>query len=492
MNGRGIHRSAFKIHHSSCYFRGQNQINGLAFSIKNIFRGQFSRIAILAAIAWTAGTINNYKSYVPGGSWGIFQHDMMAYYAYLPAAFVHGGDFEFKFMETAPENEFHIFLPVVAPKTGKTVNKVTCGMAMLMSPFYILADKYIEIWNPPGDSKRDGFSRHYRVAVMYGLVFYLLIALFLLRHVLKNHYDDITVGFTLLAIMLGTNVFYYSVHESVMSHGYSFCLFCAFIFFTDRWYASKKWTDLAILGFLAGMIFLVRPTNLLIGLFFLLFNINKLSHSKEKAILFYNKKGQFLIAFLTCLIAVSPQLLLWKINSGDWLFFSYDTRFERFFWTEPALWGGLFSYCKGWFVYTPLMFLAFFGFFFLKKKAKSWFWPLAVFSILNIYIVLSWWSWWYGGGFGLRAFAEAAAPMSFALAALIDWAKKQGLFIKIIIPVLISFCIVLNLFQTRQYHEGYIRWNGMTKERYWGIFGKYYLSKEEHEKYDNMFKEPSR
>ena len=464
----------------------------MSFSTRNILRVQFSTIAILIAIAWTAGTVNNYKMYRGGGRWGIFQADMFAYYAYLPAYFVYDGDFEFKFTEQIPENSHHIFLPVKAPKTGKTVNKVTCGPAMLMSPFYIIADKYIEYIGYDFDGKRDGFSRPYRVAVMYGLIFYELIALFLLRNVLRKQFDDYTVGFTLLAILLGTNLFYYSVHEGVMTHGYSFCLFCAFIFLTDCWYSSKKWTDLLLLGALTGMIFLVRPTNLLIGVFFLLYNIHKLEDFKERALLFFNKKGQFLMALIAAFIVISPQLWLWKKNSGDWLFFSYDTRFERFYWTEPAILGGLFSYCKGWFVYTPLMFIAFFGLISMKNRVKAWFWPLAVFSILNIYVVLSWWSWWYGGGFGLRAFAEAGAPMSFALASLIDWAKTKALLIKIAIPTLVGCCIVLNLFQTRQYHEGFIRWTGMTKERYWGVFGKYYLTPEEHKIYDDMYEEPSR
>lgn len=226
----------------------------------------------------------------------------------------------------------------------------------------------------------------------------------------------------------------------------------------------------------------------LIGLFFLLFNINSLPDFKEKGLLFFDKKGQFLIAILACLIAISPQLLLWKINSGDWLF-SYDTRFERFYWAEPAIWH--ISYCKGWFVYTPLMFLAFFGFFFLKKKLV-----LAARRFLLCWtFILS-----FHGGLGGMAAASVCGLLwrrrhrwvSRLRAALVDWAKQQGYFIKIMIPVLISLCIVLNLFQTRQYHFGFIRWNGMTKEALWGVFGKYYLTKEEHDKYNNMFEDPSR
>ncbi len=464
----------------------------MPFSIKKWLSGRWSLLAVLLAIAWTAGTVNNYKSYKNAGPWGIFRDDMLAYYVYLPALFVHDCDFEFKYVETSAENEFHKFQPVTAPRTGKTVNKVTCGLAMMMLPFYVIADKYVAIVQPQRDGRRDGFSEPYRVAVMYGLVFYELLALLLLRRLLLKYFSDGATALALLGTLLGTNLFYYSVHESAMSHGWSFCLYCAFLFLTDRWHTSRRWGDMALLGAVSGLIFLVRPTNLVIGLFFILYGVKNWGGIAARARLFADKKWHILAAILAGLAVAFPQLLLWKTNTGDWLFFSYDRRFERFYWTDPAIWQGLFSYQRGWFVYTPLMFLAFFGLFFLKKRHENWFWPVVAFSVANIYVVLSWWSWWYGGGFSLRAFAEAAAPMAVPLAALVDGAFSKNLFAKISVATAVVLCVALNLFQVRQYHEGFIRWTGMTRERYWGVFGKYYLTPEDHQKYDNMYDDPSR
>ncbi len=451
-------------------------------------KNKLSLIAIFIAALWTWGTINNYKAYRAGDEWNsLFPHDMFAYYVYFPATFVYQGDYSFAFTETIPENRPHYFSPFTVPATGKKFNKMTIGMAILYAPFYIAADKYIEYLEP--NTKRDGYSLPFRVAMKYATLIYVLIALFLLRRFLKRYFDDEIVALTLLGLLLGTNLFYYTVHEGMMTHAPNFLLYSLFLYLTQLWYEKPRGRTLLFLGLTLSLITLVRPTNIIIGLFFLLFGLSNFDEIKARATLFYEKKGQFSLAIFAAIALFFPQLYLWKIKTGQWLFFSYIG--ERFYWSEPALIQGFFSYCKGWFVYTPLMFFATIGLFFVKKYAKNWFLPLIVFFALNSYIVLSWWSWWYGGGFGLRAFVESAAPMSIGLAAFFTFLKEKTRYWRLsFIPFL--FIIALNLFQTRQYFKGAIRWNGMTKERYWGIFGKYYLTPEEHAIYNDMYEEPHR
>lgn len=200
---------------------------------------------------------------------------------------------------------------------------------------------------------------------------------------------------------------------------------------------------------------------------------------------------QFSGAILVALTTIFPQLLYWKTKTGNWFFYSYAD-WERFYWEDPAIVDGLFSYVKGWYVYTPIMLLATIGIYFVWRFAKEWLWPLLVFYCLNTYIVLSWWSWWYGGGFGLRAFAEAAAPMSIGLAALLAWIWQQKPIARYSLLLSIVFCVVLNLFQTMQYKRVYIIWNGMTKERYWKVFGKTRLTEQERKEIETMVKEPHR
>jgi hypothetical protein len=454
-------------------------------------KNKLSLIAIFIAALWTWGTINNYKDYRNGGEWNnIFPHDMFSYYVYLPATFVYQCDYDYAFTETIPENKPGYFAPVTAPATGKKVNKVTFGMAMLFAPFYIAADKYIEYVQPTFDAKRDGYSLPYRIAMKYATLIYVIIALFLLRRFLKRHFDDEIVALTLLGVLLGTNLFHYTVNEGMMTHAPNFFLYSLFLYLTQLWYEKQRGRTLFFLGMTLSLITLVRPTNIIIGLFFLLFRLSNWAEIKARCVLIYEKKGQFLLATLAAIALFFPQLYLWKIKTGQWFFFSYYEG-ERFYWTEPAIVQGFFSYCKGWFVYSPLMFFAAIGLFLVKKYAKDWFLPLVVFFALNSYIVLSWWSWWYGGGFGLRAFVEATAPMSIGLAAFFTFLKEKIRYWRLsFLPLFLL--IALNIFQTRQYKIAYIRWNGMTKERYWGVFGKYRLTPEEHAIYDEMYEEPHR
>jgi hypothetical protein len=154
---------------------------------------------------------------------------------------------------------------------------------------------------------------------------------------------------------------------------------------------------------------------------------------------------------------------------------------------------GLFGFCKGWFIYTPMMFLAVLGLFFVKKHARSFWLPLLIFIPLNIYIILSWWSWWYGGGFGLRAFIESEAPLSICLAALIaEMFSMKNKILKIAAFVPIVFFVYLNLFQIWQYKKTLIRWNGMTEEMYWRVFLRKNVPATERDEIFKLAKEPTR
>jgi hypothetical protein len=127
------------------------------------------------------------------------------------------------------------------------------------------------------------------------------------------------------------------------------------------------------------------------------------------------------------------------------------------------------------------MLLAFTGLGILWKKRKGIVVPLLVFSLINIYIISSWWSWWYGGGFGLRAYVESYALYALGFGAFAQWIfSKRLILLKIPAFLLVLTFIAFSYFQTRQYFYGSIHYVGMTKEAYWHQFlvlkpyGEYY------------------
>jgi len=112
------------------------------------------------------------------------------------------------------------------------------------------------------------------------------------------------------------------------------------------------------------------------------------------------------------------------------------------------------------------------GFIILRKYSKELFIPILLYVVLNIYAVLSWWCWWYGGGFGLRAFIESYAFLAFPMAALFRWAFQRNWEAIGGILIIAFLCIRLNLFQSMQYRQGMLHWDSMSKELYKATFLK--------------------
>jgi len=184
-------------------------------------------------------------------------------------------------------------------------------------------------------------------------------------------------------------------------------------------------------------------------------------------------------------LVLVPQMLYWKAQTGHFLFNSYMDQ-GKFYFLKPHIVNGLFSYRKGWLVYTPVMIFAFIGFIWLRRQASNLVLPVLVFAVINIYVVYSWWCWWYGGCYGSRPMIDMYGIMAIPLASFLErvWTGKNWM--KGFATVVLVGLIWLNQFQINQYRTSLLHWDSMTKEAYWGIFGKETWP----EGYDKMIKVP--
>jgi hypothetical protein len=293
------------------------------------------------------------------------------------------------------------------------------------------------------------------------------------------------VAITLLIIGLATNLRWYTYSEPLMPHAYNFVLFCIFLFLTEKWYEKKKWSTTIFMGLLVGLIALVRPTNGIVVILFLLYNITNLKDIQTRVQLFLKNYKKVIVMTVCAILVWVPQLLYWKSITGNWLFYSYANN-ERFFFNNPHILSVLFGFRKGWLIYTPVMIFALIGVGMLWKTHKKYFYPTVLFLVINIYIVSSWWCWWYGGGFGLRAFVDSYAVLAIPLAAFLAWLAHQKLRIRIPLIVVVSAITLLSAFHTIRYHYGSIHWGNMTKEAYFDSFWRVRPS----EKFDSLLFEP--
>ncbi|NRA13544.1 MAG: hypothetical protein HRT57_16495, partial [Crocinitomicaceae bacterium] len=138
--------------------------------------------------------------------------------------------------------------------------------------------------------------------------------------------------------------------------------------------------------------------------------------------------------------------------------------------TDPNLMDFLFSYRKGWLLYSPLFLLAPFGLYVLYKKNRKLFWTFTSFILLYIYVMCSWEAWYYAQSFGSRVMVDIYPIIGLVIAVFFSSIRN-----KLWIGGVAAFsllCVSLNIVQSRQLELGYLHADRMTGEHYWYIFGK--------------------
>lgn len=392
----------------------------------------------------------------------LIDSDGKGYYSYLPAIFIYH-DLNFGFFDTINEQYFknrpQDYRNVYK---GKHIDKYYCGTAVVLSPFYFLGHT-LSIIN---DQPLDGYSKYYCITInLAALCYTILGCLFLARWLRLYNITEINIALTLLLFVFGTNIYYYVVVEPSMSHLYSFFFVSLFIYYSSKWYHKPSAKNLVLIGFALAMITLIRPINIIIVLFmpFLAGNWEKYIQGFKNLLSF---KLALIVACIIFTFIVSIQLIIYKIQTGDFIIYSYSQ--EGFHWTQPNMINLLFSYKKGLFLYTPILFISLVGLLVFYKKNKFQFYSYVGFFLFLCYLLSCWWCWWYGGSFGMRAFIEYyflfILPFAVTLESIGNhWIKKSYL----TVAFLLLMVCQIQTYQARYY---YIHYEEMTKEQYWRVF----------------------
>lgn len=395
----------------------------------------------------------------------VIEWDIHSYYAYLPAGWIYK-DIHLTKSDYRFDEHYWLFWPNQT-KEGKNVIKTTMGMAILYAPFFVVAHTITNL----SDYPENGISEPYKFLLLMSTLFYLFVGLDFLKKILEHYkFSDFHTSVTILLIGLGTNLTAYASQSAPMSHVYSFCLFAAFIYYTIKWHEFQTLKNTLIIGFLIGLISLIRPSNIIIMLFFVLYNITSLYDFKERILLFKKTFPLLLLMLFAFFIVWVPQLIYWKISSGSYFYYSYPD--ERFFFNDPKIMKGLFGFRKGWLIYTPMMAFALAGVFALKGTLKKIRLPIVLFFIVNIYITFSWWCWWYGGSFGQRGLIESYALLAIPFASFVKYVSEKRWYYNAVFYCTAVFFVWLNLFQTLQFENMSLHYDGMTRVLYFKQFGK--------------------
>ena len=432
----------------------------------------FVRLTLIGILLIQIGVILNIRPWRNAEKKNaLINWDVTSYYSYLPAIFVHK-DLKFEFLNNSEINyaEKHQFWPETAPNGNKVI-KTTMGMSVLYFPFFIISHIYSLINDKV---VANGFSKPYEIGLTFSSIFYMIIGLFFLAKVLKTIYDEKKVSILLILVFLGSNLFYYATSEPCMSHVYTFSLVSIFMYLTIKIYQKNSLKFFIFLGLITGLLFLVRPTNILFILAFLLYKIESFSFIKKRLYCFIQNYKKLTLTIFIAILISSIQFFYWKWASGSWFFNSYVG--EQFYLNQPRILEFLFSYRKGWLIYTPIFILSFLGLYKMHISKNPWFFPILIILPLIVYLFSSWWCWWFGGGFGMRPMIDyyplLIIPLGEILSTKISYKKY-------ILHLILGGFLFLNLYQTLQKRNGVIHWDSMSKESYWGFFTKIKMEKAE-------------
>ncbi|MCF8239553.1 MAG: hypothetical protein K9I85_15430 [Saprospiraceae bacterium] len=423
-------------------------------------------LIILLAITGIWSLISNR---VFSGKSHIITWDAYGYYLYLPAALKYQDFSEFTFVQEhlqkyrPSDSSYQIF-----EKDGVKTPNYTMGLAILWLPFYLIAEVWAQL-DPRFPA--DGLSQPYEWMVILAALFWLTLGLIWLSRFLSHYLQESTTWIVLSILVLCTNLFHYVVSDPGMPHVYLFALYSGLLLLLQRMGSDPTRPQGVLLGACLAVMALCRPSEALATILvvcWLWMNeggwTGLLRHLRSNV-------QVYALAILTGLIVIAPQILVWKWTTGQWIYNTYAEYGHKFDLLAPHLIDGLFSYRKGWLIYTPVMLLAIAGLFLLRKRTPRWEPGILLFVVANIYIVLSWHIWWYAGSFGMRALVQSYAVLALPLG--LAWEAWSGTtWRRSLIPAFVVLCGLLNLFQTWQMHRGILKADEMNNAYYWEAFGR--------------------
>lgn len=301
-----------------------------------------------------------------------------------------------------------------------------------------------------------GYSAIEIQSVCTGLIWYTLCGLYCAALLLKP-VVSLPVGTAIAACgWIATNLFYYSVISPFMAHGPAFLFIGLSILWATKISARSNWqvVDFAILGTLAGFLYLIRPQQVLLFavLIPMLVGAALLDTRKPVEALLRpsSTRGAWLTDYMRALLqagrehagrlslvlgafslafaVVAALQLLHNFNQFDGLLVNpYESRNERFHWLVPQFYPVLFQPDRGLFVIQPLAILAVLGF------ASAWRkWSITTFTfmthgLVQAYVVACWA--FPGSGtdpFGPRLWCECAGTIVVGLGLLIRRANSRA------------------------------------------------------------------
>lgn len=418
-------------------------------------------VAVLFIMRWISLTSNEL-------SWDVF-----GYYLYLPATFVHGDPLlnDITWVRQAME-QYHttetLYQLSTAPDDRTPMYFFLMGMALCYLPFFLIGHAIAWITGAP----MDGFSTPYQVSLAMGAVVYTAIGLWQLRSVLKRFFDDRLVALLLVLLVLSTNLLHFGSAKNLETANFLFCMVSVLLGATLRWHEAQRRKDLLLIAASIALITLIKPSEIVCGLMPLAWGVHDKASLRAKWKLLMVHAKDLLLAIALGLLLLLPQLLYWHALTGHFIHDSYKNPGVGLDLTAPHIRDVLFSFRKGWLIYTPIMFGALIGLVPLYKQRPGVFWPVLLYAGTAFYIIASWSEWWYGASYSVRPMITLYPVLAIPLGTVLERAFRWAGWRRSAVAGALVLLTLLNMFQLWQFRSWIIHPYRTTKDYYFAVFGR--------------------
>ncbi|MFC1849898.1 tetratricopeptide repeat protein [candidate division CSSED10-310 bacterium] len=329
--------------------------------------------------------------------------DGILYFTYLRSAFF---DHDFLFV-----NEFNtlrlLHLTRYVTATGLEGNHVAIGTPLLMSPFYALASIIVRAAGFFGKNLgTHGYYGLFSYVFPFGALFYGILTLILMHKIVSNIVKSKWTHRALFHIAFGTPLFFYVTIHNELSHLSSVFTVSLFLYIFEKIRTENdyeaRYSSYFLLGMVSGMAIMARTQN---GIFWIIpgFFLFKQLLDRFPVQSIFKKSSIFLLGSF---IGVLPQLTMWKILNGSWL---YAPEASNLNFADPHILETLFSGYHGMFLWTPVLILAVTGLILLTYERFWVGFPLLFAYLLQLGLNSTIIGWWQAASFGMRHFTNCSA-----------------------------------------------------------------------------------
>jgi Dolichyl-phosphate-mannose-protein mannosyltransferase len=357
--------------------------------------------------------------------------DGVGYYAYLQSTLIdHNLRFENNwlagnqsFIMSRVDANGHL-LPEMYTSTGYVENHFTVGPAILWAPVVVPVHLGVLLLDRLGARiPADGYSRPYIVSMALTTAIYGFLSILLAFLVARKYFEQRWAFFASGGVWLASSLPVYMYFNPSWSHALSAFMVALFLWYWERTQLRRTFPQWMILGAIAGMMGNVYYPNVFLLIFPVMEVLSMLvsSHRQtDSRVMDVGKPARNCMAFAAVFfISLLPTFITRQIIYGSPFATGYPG-IGTWNWGSPALLKVLFSSDHGMWSWTPILFLATMGLFFLVRRDFL----LGAGSILTVlayyYFIASYPDWDGLSSYGNRFFVSLTPIFILGLTALLS------------------------------------------------------------------------